>query len=718
MNWFAKYPKNLMKRINSSEIISQKYWKFIQELNSFSEERLDSIALICGEEKYTYRQMFAEWERLAEIFSALNITGKSNSRIGLISSMSLDCINMIYAANMTGASISIVHPVDVKHADRFDAFVEKEGITDMILASDIISPDELRHILDSKKKLSLKNIIVYYFEPNSGEKRGAARVHKNPAYMALKNINGAKFLDDLKEKCKGTPVYYDSDESKEAAIVFHTSGTTSGVHKPVPLSDSAFNESAARILRDERFSCLKSMVTMMTMEPIAAYASCDMMHLPLAYGGTVVVQSTPIESPATIRTIIDNKVSILFTGIMWFDAMDRVPFKLDLSNLELIFLGGVYISPIAKKRYIEQLEKCGCYGDLYIGYGLTEIGGASILTEKGSFKDALGKPLPGVNIKILDEDDGKYYELSDGKRIGVLCLSSKSLSSGELCGNTLFELIDIDGEKYLNTYDLVEVDEDGDMKIIGRMNKFFVNNDGIRFDAGLIETAMSGQPGIDDCGLVPEYEKLIHDTLPVLYVKTRNNGPRAIHDIKEALVNVFVMDGKIVDTNLPSKIVIVDDLPYTHTGKVDVHQIQKEKITGVTLRVDPVRVKDRLVDVKLTEFAKNSRFKPGGFPDEITSKIDITDIGGFDGRGRNFGFMKLIENAKGPVNIGGELPEMKMPALSFKEGMHFDPDMILELFENGTIEPEMIGRMLARMLIKQEEKGSSNKRRNDKFRGC
>ncbi len=718
MNWFAKYPKNLMERINSGEIINQKYWKFIQELNSFSEERLDSVVFICGDKKYTYRQTFSEWDRLAEVFSALNITGKRKSRIGLISSMSLDCINMIYASNMTGASISIVHPVDVKHADRFEAYVEKEGITDMILASDIISPDELRHILDSKKKLSLKNIIVYYFEPNSGEKKGAARWHKNPAYMALKNINGAKFLDDLKEECKGTPIYYDSDESKEAAIVFHTSGTTSGVHKPVPLSDSAFNESAARLLRDERFSCLKSMVTMMTMEPIAAYSCCDMLHLPLAYGGTVVVLTTPYESPATLKSIIDNKVSILFTGAIWFDAMERIPFKMNLSNIELIFVGGIYISPITRKRYIELLKKCGCFGDLYVGYGLTEIGGAAILTEKDNYKDAIGKPLPGVHVKILDEDEGKYYELSEGRRIGVLCLSSKSLSSGKLCGNSLFDLIDIDGEEYLNTYDLVEVDEEGDMKIIGRMNKFFVNNDGIRFDAGLIETAMSGQPGIDDCGLVPEYEKIIHDTLPALYVKTRNNGMRAIHDIKEALVNVFVMDGKIIDTNLPSKIVIVDDLPYTHTGKVDVHQIQKEKITGVTIRVDPVRKNDRLVDVRLTEYAKDSQFKPGSLPDEITSKIDIFHAGGISGREKFPDFMKLLENAKGPVKIGGGMPQMPFPAMNMREGFSIDPDRICELIENGTIEPEMIGRMLARMLIKKEEKARRNKRKNDEFRGC
>ena len=45
-------------RIESGEIIEQKSWKMIRELNSFSEERLNSIALESGKRTYTYRQMF------------------------------------------------------------------------------------------------------------------------------------------------------------------------------------------------------------------------------------------------------------------------------------------------------------------------------------------------------------------------------------------------------------------------------------------------------------------------------------------------------------------------------------------------------------------------------------------------------------------------------------------------------------------------------------
>ena len=42
-------------RIDRGTIAGQKSWKFIRALNSFSEERLDRIALIDGRRKYTYR---------------------------------------------------------------------------------------------------------------------------------------------------------------------------------------------------------------------------------------------------------------------------------------------------------------------------------------------------------------------------------------------------------------------------------------------------------------------------------------------------------------------------------------------------------------------------------------------------------------------------------------------------------------------------------------
>ena len=74
----------VQKRLDSGELTDQKCWSFIKELNSYSEERLDRIAVRDGYRTYTYRQMFRYWEKYVEAFSGVHITGRNHSRVGLI----------------------------------------------------------------------------------------------------------------------------------------------------------------------------------------------------------------------------------------------------------------------------------------------------------------------------------------------------------------------------------------------------------------------------------------------------------------------------------------------------------------------------------------------------------------------------------------------------------------------------------------------------------
>ena len=105
--------KKFMARLKSGELADQRCWSFIKELNSRSEERLNSIALHDGYRKYTYRQMFRAWERYAEAFTAVHLTGKDHARVGLIGAQQTETIFAFYALNMTGASVSLIYHLDL-----------------------------------------------------------------------------------------------------------------------------------------------------------------------------------------------------------------------------------------------------------------------------------------------------------------------------------------------------------------------------------------------------------------------------------------------------------------------------------------------------------------------------------------------------------------------------------------------------------------------------
>ncbi|MDO5134262.1 MAG: class I adenylate-forming enzyme family protein, partial [Eubacteriales bacterium] len=600
MAYELQFPARIKKRIESGRIIEQKIWSFIRELNSFDEEHLDAPALIDGCREYTYRQMFRKWDEYAEVFSALNITGKNSSRAGLLPDYSSGAVFSLYALNMTGVSVSVIHYMDLLDTERWDRMIEKEGITDLVLCDRHLTPELLARVAGTKERCGLRNIIVLHdagtnrFEPRGAGARSGAR------YGKLKQVKGVLFMKDLLRQYEAYPVVQARKTSRNDAVILHTSGTTNGIHKPVPLSDRGFNESAARLLRSESLQSFeKPVATVLLLDMTASFSILDMLHHPFAFGGSVLIVPDGGLNPKMPFYIAENKITVLFAGSAFLDILSRLRVRIDLSNLEQVYVGGTYTSADVKKRCNAYLKKNGSKARISIGYGATETGSSCILAPPDRDDDAIGYPLPGVRVKIFNEAEEKYYDLEDGPGTGVLLISSPSVSSGAFNGTTFFELEEIDGEKYYNTYDLVTVHEDGSMSCVGRMNKFFVNNEGVRFDAGLVETAVGAEPKIVRCALAPVYEKYMHDTVPVLYVQTSEKGLRETEAVRNALCNVFIRDNKIAETNLPGQCVITDQIPLNEAGKVDVTRILKGEGQGQKYSIRQVKRGGRVVGLRL-----------------------------------------------------------------------------------------------------------------------
>lgn len=617
-------------RIESGEIIEQKTWKFIMELNSYSEDRLDSVALADCKREYTYRKFFSMWDSYARVFSALGITGNNQARVAMIGTCAVEPITAMYALNMTGTSVSMVYFLDFNDSERWKSIISKEGITDIILNDVDAGLPLIRELVKEKESLGIRNIIMQHIPVVPGDLFSIedAYAHRRKG-QKIKKINGLLFMKELLEEYKDHPVSFTAEKNDDAAVIIHTSGTTSGIHKPVPLSDRGFNEAVARLLRDERFKNLRGRaVTSCAMDMSASYGLIDNIQLVLAFGGRLHVLPGKKPGPELLESFVENRANIAFCAGVMFEMLEKTPLSPDLSGIELLFIGGSYVSYDAKKRYDKYLSKCGLKTKGLIGYGLSEAGAACILSTEDRDDEAIGYPLPGIKVKIYDENEGRYYDPEDGPRTGVLHISSPSVSCGRIDDRVFFELEEIDGEKYLNTYDLVRVGEDGALYYAGRMNKFFVNNAGIRFDAGLVETAVSAEPGIEACGLAPEYNKILHDTVPVLYVQTVGDKKDELKIVKEALVNVFVRDGIIKDTNLPSICVITRNIPFNDMGKVDTYRLTDGEVKGKRLAVLPVKPDGQLMDIMLAPARKTEGPDAAfGIPEELEEEMKRTLAG-------------------------------------------------------------------------------------------
>ena len=589
-------------RIENGKIIEQKTWQFIKELNSYSHEVMSSIALSDGKRNITYRQMFRMWEHYAEAFSAMDITGKNHSRVMLQGTPSIETICAMYGLNMTGATVSLIR----NQADdpvRLRDLAEREMITDIIIPDIGLTLRQLSMLKKEQKDLGIRNIIVMHI-PRFGwtEPRWAEREHME-RYVELKKTPGVLFMDDLLMKYEATPISY-SDEQPEDAFIIHTSGTTTGKRKSVPVSDRGLNETARRMLADPQFAELRNNVSScLFMELSIAYAMYDMMNLPLAFGGRVtVLPFAANDEMKAAEAILHHRPNIVFTLPPFLKKLIEMPVRPNLSFIEFVFLGGGYVSADTKRAFDKYLKECGTDTKCTIGYGNSEAGAAVILSTPDRDDDSIGYPLPGVKVRLYDEEKEVYLDPADGPCRGVLHICSPSISCGRIGKNVLFELTDIDGEKYLNTYDLVETREDGAFYFVGRMNKFFVNNSGVRFDAGLVERAVAARPGIEGCGIAPRFSRTIRDTVPSMYVQTSEKGGRARDMVRDALKAAYIDDDLFKDTYLPFEVTITDEIPYNDGGKVDIYRITTGGVRGHKYGIVPVTEDGVLKDIRLEEY--------------------------------------------------------------------------------------------------------------------
>lgn len=590
------------QRINSREIINQKSWKFIKELNSYSEESLNRVALINGKRKFTYRQLFRQWDRYAEVFFAMKITQKQNSRVAMIPNVSAECISVFYALNMNGVSVSMLPVEETHNGKQFLDTLRNEEITDVIIAESCAWPGLLRTLYFHRRDLELGHIIILPSYVDGPYAMPLERLQARTYEKILKLFPDFERMDDLIKKYEATPLTLGTIESDAAAVITHTSGTTKGIHKPIPLSDRGLNAAAVNIIEYEPFKkFINTGVTAVTKEMTAAYGMVDMVHVPLALGCTNVIVPMGAFNPLFYKAIAEHKVNLLLTGADQFkDWMDRRACrKYDFSSLEFVALGGYYLSPDIIGKINAFIADHGGTVKAVSGYGLSEAGGACILPDPDLAQDdVIGRPLPGVDIRIYDEKDHKYYGLEDGPRTGGLYISSDVISLGQIGDRVFFEPVEIDGKPFISTCDLVKLREDKNLSYAGRTNRFFANNEGVRFNAGIIETALSGQPGIEGCAVVPKYRKDIYDTIPVLYVQTCGLGCNAMESVKSGLLEIFNGEDNFDLAQLPVSLVLTDRIPRNDTGKVDLHRITRGLCKGAPYKIKGICKDGKLVDVR------------------------------------------------------------------------------------------------------------------------
>ena len=158
-------------------------------------------------------------------------------------------------------------------------------------------------------------------------------------------------------------------------------------------------------------------------------------------------------------------------------------------ELRALFVGGAFTEPATLQFFY----------DLGIpaanGYGLSEAGTAVTLNDLKPFRpDTVGKPLPGMEVRILNP--GK-----DG--IGEVAVRSKTVMSHYLDDPELTAETIVDG--WLLTGDLGRLDAAGHLQLFGRKKNMIVTEEGKNIYPEDIETVFEGLPVKEFCVFAANY---------------------------------------------------------------------------------------------------------------------------------------------------------------------------------------------------------------------
>ncbi|MDT3700520.1 MAG: AMP-binding protein [Thermincola sp.] len=295
----------------------------------------------------------------------------------------------------------------------------------------------------------------------------------------------------------------------------------------------------------------------------------NMTHLMLAvkYGASIILTEL-FEPGEALRLIQEERCTVLsgFATVFLMLLEHPEAGNYDTSSLRtgLIALPNISDPVSLVRRVQDKLRMSG----ITAAYGMTENTGCTSMTRIGdspeTIANTVGRPLPGVEVKVIDPQTGK--DLPRGEE-GELC------TRGFLVLKGYFKMPEetakkIDSDGWFHTGDFAVINENSYISIKGRLLDM-IKSGGISVYPGEIEKFISGYPGVKEVQVVgiPDSRR---GEVPAAFVQQEN--PEAAITSEEIL---NFCRGMIADYKIPRYIFFVNEFPLSSLGKVQKFKLRE-----------------------------------------------------------------------------------------------------------------------------------------------
>jgi len=497
--------------------------------------------LVWRGQRFTYGFMMQKVDALA---AGLVVEGlAAGDRVGLCMGNSPEYVLAYFAALNAGA---VVVPVSDQTNSRGIANILNDCQASLLFIDHTV----LSSILEVVSEIpSLRRVIVV--------RKGSSTEKEAEEWIGRFPVEHPGFLDlgQVLKESKGKAVPHSTHE-QDLAMILYTSGTT-GSPKGVMLTNRNLVVNAESIVQSLRLTSNER--TMVVLPFYYSYGN-SLLTTHAKVGGCLLIERNFVYPNLVLEGMVREDATG-FAGVPSTFAilLNRSDIrKYAFPKLRCVTQAGGAMSP----KHAQELAQILPRADIFIMYGQTEasprltcLDSPDLLRKPGS----IGRSIPGVRITVRGEDGTPCAT----KEVGEIVAEGDNIMKGywgdpEETARVLRD----DG---LHTGDMAWMDEAGYLYIVGRKSQM-IKSGGHRISPKEIEETILEIPEVHEVAVVGVEDEILGESITAFVV------PKGPCVIESQIVQKHCME-RLSIYQVPRKVIFLDELPKTATGKVKKHEL-------------------------------------------------------------------------------------------------------------------------------------------------
>lgn len=229
----------------------------------------------------------------------------------------------------------------------------------------------------------------------------------------------------------------------------------------------------------------------------------------------------------------------------------------NLKSIRAVRCSGGYLSPTLAEE-VEQLLA----GPILSTYGSQDTGSISGISATDSAekrRSTVGRPLPGNEIKLVDDDGNRVPQ----GEVGQLYFRGPQNSSGYYRDpeKTFSEAYDAEG--WASPGDLAKIDDDGFIMIAGRKKDIIIRG-GQNIYPGEIENALMSHPKVSNVAVVAMPDRIMGEKACAFVIPAERQDPLTFEEMLD-----YLRTKKLANYKLPERLEIVETFPLASESKIN-----------------------------------------------------------------------------------------------------------------------------------------------------